>query len=178
MTADAFRRLRRLFTLFLFLAPTGLLLWRWGHGGIPVHHVLHRADMPGLSTAWDPVVLPLLGWALLGRTRRRLLGDPTSARGAAYGFAGALALSLALAVTFTLGFQGVPPKIVNGLLILALLFPIYRAECVLGWVIGGTVTFGAILPTAFAGVMAGLGFLLHRVARLLGRGVARMRGRG
>jgi len=169
MTADAYRRLRVGLVLLLFLGTAGLLLWRWSHGGIPVHHVLRRGELPGLSTAWDPLVLPLLAWVLSGRVRRRLLGDPSQARGVAL----ALALSATLSLAFSLGFESLPPKLVNGVVLLALFLPIYRAECVLGWVVGGVVTFGALLPTAFATLLAGLGFLLFHLTRLLGRGLRR-----
>lgn len=171
MTADAFRRLRVGLVLLLFLGTAGLLFWRWSHGGIPVHHVLRRGELPGLSTAWDPLVLPLLAWVLSGRVRRRLLGDPSQARGVALGFALALALSITLSLAFSLGLESLPPKLVNGVVLLALFLPIYRAECVLGWVVGGVVTFGALLPTAFATLLAGLGFLLFHLTRLLGRGL-------
>jgi len=49
-----------------------------------------------------------------------------------------------------------------GMLLLALFFPIYRAECILGFVIGMTFTFGAALPTAFGAIFALLGAILYR----------------
>jgi len=48
------------------------------------------------------------------------------------------------------------------LLLLAVFFPIYRAECVLGFVLGMTPGVGSVLPLVFAVVMAGAGWVVHR----------------
>jgi len=52
-----------------------------------------------------------------------------------------------------------------GLFILALFFPIYRAECFLGFVIGMTFTFGAVLPTGVGIIIALIGALLYLYVR-------------
>ena len=58
-----------------------------------------------------------------------------------------------------------------GMLLLALLLPVYRAECVLGFVLGMTFTFGAILPTMVASVIAVFSALVQLCVRpvLMGR---------
>ena len=52
-----------------------------------------------------------------------------------------------------------------GMLLLALMLPVYRAECVLGFVLGMTFTFGAILPTVVASVIAAFSALVHLCVR-------------
>ena len=46
--------------------------------------------------------------------------------------------------------------------LLAVFFPIYRAECVLGFVLGMTPGVGSVLPLVFAVVIAGAGWVVHR----------------
>jgi hypothetical protein len=46
-----------------------------------------------------------------------------------------------------------------GILLIALFYPIYRAECLLGFVLGMTFTFGAVLPTGIGSILASIGFL-------------------
>jgi hypothetical protein len=45
---------------------------------------------------------------------------------------------------------------------LALIFPLYRAEFFLGFVIGLTYTFGAILPTFIASAFVGISYVAHK----------------
>ena len=52
-----------------------------------------------------------------------------------------------------------------GMLLLALLLPVYRPECVLGFVLGMTFTFGAILPTVVASVIAAFSALVQLCVR-------------
>jgi hypothetical protein len=52
-----------------------------------------------------------------------------------------------------------------GVSVIALVLPIYRAENVLGFVLGMTFTFGAVLPTAVGSVVAMLSAASHRLVR-------------
>jgi hypothetical protein len=56
---------------------------------------------------------------------------------------------------------------VPGLLLLALFLPIYRAQYILGFILGMTYTFGAILPLAFAVVVGLVAFVIHAYIRKL-----------
>jgi hypothetical protein len=46
-------------------------------------------------------------------------------------------------------------------LLLAFFVPVYRAECVLGFVIGMTFSFGAVIPTLVGSVLAILAAVLY-----------------
>ena len=56
---------------------------------------------------------------------------------------------------------------VNSIFIIALFFPIYRAECLLGFVMGMTFTFGAVLPTGIGSIFALIGAVLFLFVRSL-----------
>ncbi len=49
------------------------LLWQYFNGGVPSHHLLHRADLPAISNWWGVAVLPTLTWLLLMRINKRAL---------------------------------------------------------------------------------------------------------
>ena len=51
------------------------------------------------------------------------------------------------------------------MVLLALLLPVYRAECVLGFVLGMTLTFGAVLPTVFGSIIAAVSVVVHLYVR-------------
>ena len=77
------------------------------------------------------------------------------------GFLVALLVGIALTVAFTMGNEAVASYIAQGIIVLAVLLPIYRAECFLGFVLGMTFTFGAVLPTAIGSVFAALSAVMH-----------------
>ncbi len=168
-----FSRLRRRFTALVTLLILAALVWKHGHGGVPRHHLLHRADLPAISCWWDAVVLPLLTWGLLGRVRGRLVSSmeeawtPKRAAPVVLAFAGALLFGVVLSALFMGRQENALSYLVDGLVLLALLFPLYRAECVLGFVLGMTWTFGAVLPTLFACLVALMSVMLYRLIRPL-----------
>jgi len=84
-----------------------------------------------------------------------------------YAFIGALILGVLLSVFFTLGYENFPAYILLIILISGLFLPIYRAEYLLGFVIGMTVTFGAVLPTAVGIILALIGAFLYLCIRRL-----------
>ncbi|WP_214278616.1 hypothetical protein, partial [Escherichia coli] len=50
--------------------------WEALHGGIAAHHLLQRADLPGLSNAWGLLVLPALAAWAAGRLPRQAEVSP------------------------------------------------------------------------------------------------------
>jgi hypothetical protein len=164
-------RLRLTFTAAVTVAIWSLLLWEHFHGGVPRHHLLAREDLPAVSNGWGALFLPLLAWFLSGRIVRRL-SRPTggSPRGVTLAFGFAVAYGATLAVAFSTDNGHISSLLFRALPIVAVVVPIHRAEYVLGFVLGLTYSFGAILPTLIAGVMAGISALLHLVVwPLLGR---------
>jgi hypothetical protein len=174
MKENTYLKIRVYFTAIVTLAIGSLLAWSHYHGGVPSHHILARADMPSISNWWGGLLLPLLTWFLLYRVARRLTRTSDEKSNTSklpinivYGFGGALLFGILLSTFYTLGYTDIPGYMINGLFILALFFPIYRAECLLGFVLGMTFTFGAVLPTAVGSVFALIGAVLYLLVRSL-----------
>lgn len=170
------------------LAAAALLLeachlgWEHTHGGVPAHHLLNDPGMPAISNWWGLLVVPLLVWFLVGRIRRRAatleqaggrerFQTLTRAR-----FGIALLWGASLALAFTLDHPAVN-YIFFGAFAAALVLPAWRAEYVLGFALGMTFTFGAVLPVLVSSLIAACSFVVHlawgAVLRLVRGGRAR-----
>lgn len=166
-----FLRSRIYFTVIITLAIWGLLAWNYLHGGVPSHHILAREDMPSISNWWGGILLPVLTWFLLYRAQKRLnLLAAKKSMGemkvkVAIGFGVGLLFGLLLSIFFVLGISELPGYMILSVFIGALFFPVYRAECLLGFVIGMTYTFGAVLPTAIGSMLALVGALIYLLIR-------------
>jgi hypothetical protein len=160
-------------TALATFAIWALLTWKHLHGGVASHHLLHRADLPAISDWWGGIVIPVLTWIALGRIHGLMVarrddgstGASTYPRSSIVGFAGALLYGILLAASFTLGYPDVTTAVFQAAFLLALFVPLYRAECLLGFVLGMTVTFGAVLPTLFGSIVAGVGAVLYLYVR-------------
>jgi len=138
--------------------------WEALHGGIASHHLLQSADMPGLSNAWGLLILPALAAWVAGRLPA-LPADRRDWLPVAIGFALPLLLGVALSLAFGLQLQVLTEAIFFGLMLLALLLPAHRPESLLGFVLGMSWTFGAVIPLFVGGVIAGLSWALRGMAR-------------
>lgn len=147
-----------------------LLLWEHFNGGVPSHSILARADMPSISNWWGALFLPVLTWFLLGRINKRI-SDSENGSTSFYppkivaGFGGSLIFGILLAAFFSNGLGYISSFMFRGVLVLALFLPIYRAEYVLGFILGLTYSFGAILPTGFASIVALISALIFNYVR-------------
>lgn len=140
--------------LLLVLVQLG---WEASRGGILTHHFLHRADLPGVHNAWSLVILPSLAWWAASRAQRR--GTGRIALNVGLGLP--LLLGLALSVSFAHGAETASAAIFLTTLAIAVLLPGYRAECLLGWVLGMSYTFGAALPLVIGLGVVGLSALMR-----------------
>lgn len=138
--------------------------WEALHGGIASHHLLQRADLPALSNAWGLLLLPALAAWAAGRLPRAAAA-PRAWLPVALGFALPVLLGAALSLAFQLHLQVLTEALFFGLLLLALLLPAHRPECLLGYVLGMSWTFGAVLPTLVGGVIYGLSWGVRGIAR-------------
>ncbi|WP_426176956.1 hypothetical protein [Massilia sp. TWR1-2-2] len=158
----------------LILTACGLIFelvhlgWEFAHGGVAAHHMLNRADLPAISNWWGMLLIPALTWFLVGRMLRRADQQPGAHIGMLAGFVGALAYGAALAFAFSSNFP-VVSVIFLGLFVVSLLVRTYRAQYVLGFVFGMTLTFGAVLPTVIAMVVASVAALFHWLIRSVRR---------
>lgn len=152
----------------------GLLFWEYFHSGVPSHHILQQKDLPEISNWWGGLLLPVLTWILLGRIERRLnkqdlLTQRTKNKNIK--IIGLFLLGLILGISIVLSFANDYKLFLDNVLyvflVLSLIFPLYYSEFILGFILGMTYTFGAILPTIFILIIAALGFLIYRFIRPL-----------
>ena len=158
MSEQSFFRFRIFFTLVVTIAIASLLAWNYTNGGVPAHHIFANKDMPEISNWWGLLVLPLLTWFLTYRVGKRIFNDypknrPTQTTRALVGFIGALLFGILVAGSFSLGYRDATGNILLIVFPLALFIPIYRSEYLLGFVIGMTYTFGAVLPTGIGSIL-------------------------
>ena len=155
-------QLRLGFTALVALATLAHLVWQHVSGGVPSHHLLHRSDMPAISNWWSMLVLPALSWWLVGRVQERIRSQndkgavAAAAMGAIVGFASSLLMGGILSFCFAHGYESATSYVLLGILLLAVLLPAYRAECLLGFVLGMAPAFGGVLPALVGSVIAAL----------------------
>lgn len=150
----------------------GLLFWEYFHSGVPSHHILQQKDLPEISNWWGGLLLPVLTWILLGRIEKRLNKQDTfnqqnkNKNVKIIGlFLSGLIFGISIVVSFTNDYKLFLDNVLFVFLVLSLIFPLYYSEFILGFILGMTYTFGAILPTIFILIIAALGLLIYRFIR-------------
>jgi len=151
MIAHKLSLYRIYFIAVVSLAIWTLLAWGYFHGGIPAHHLFANPDLPSVSNAWGALLIPLITTYLSYRIKKKILektsDDRDALRQAIFHFAFAALYAITIALAFTFKFPEVSDYLFRGLLIMAVILPLYRAEYYLGFVLGLTYFFGAVLPT-------------------------------
>jgi predicted neutral ceramidase superfamily lipid hydrolase len=160
---------RLYFLAFVSIAIWSLLIWDYLHKGVPSHHLLAREDLPAFSNWWGALLIPLLSWFILYRIQKREgaeNGNNLAISGRIFfSFITALIFGVVLSIFFTLGNEDVPFYMMIALLASALFLRSYRAECFLGFVIGMTYTFGAVLPLLIGSILVLLCAILYLLVR-------------
>jgi hypothetical protein len=161
---------RIVFTVVLTVLVLAWLIWDYYHGGVPVHHLLHRGDLPGFSNWWGALLLPVLSWFLLYRIQKRESNKigPQDRSHVVFGFLGALLTGVLFSILFSFGFENILGYIMLVLFSLGLLLPTHRSEYLLGFILGMTYIFGSVLSTIIGSVLALAGLLMHEVIRPVG----------
>lgn len=154
-------------TVAIVVVMASLLGWQHLNGGVPAHHLLADPSLPALSNWWGLLTLPALAWFLLGRIERRRRAAPLAAHGDFAAFTGALVFGAVLSLLFMAGQSSATETMVLTLGLLAVFYPIHRAACVLGFVIGMTWTFGAVLPMIAAAIFAAAGAAIYYGVRFI-----------
>jgi hypothetical protein len=160
-----FDRLRIGLTVLVTLAIWSLLIWQHFHGGVPAHYLFQNPELPRMSNWYGGLILPALTWGLLGLTKRRMMKTGLGLGPVIVGLAAGSVFGIGLSVTFFSSYQSVTGYLFLSLLPLAFFLPAYRAECLLGFILGMSTAFGAILPTMFGFIMALVTFVIHRCTR-------------
>lgn len=153
MSEKYFKKISAYFISIVVFFMLGHLLWEHLNGGVLSHHLLNSSDFPAISNWWEIVILPFLAWFSTIRIKKRITfrSYDVSAggkipTGILIGFFGILLVSLLQSVAFEFGYENITMYMALCVLLTGLFLPIYRAECILGHVLGATFTFGPIIP--------------------------------
>ncbi|QIX60156.1 hypothetical protein FY528_01450 [Hymenobacter lutimineralis] len=166
-----FFKIRLYSTAIVTFAIWSLLAWDYSHGGVPSHHILNNKDLPGISNWWGGLLLPCLTWFLVYRVQKMIThqNEPYETSDyqqyVLYRFAGALIFGVLLSVFFSFGYTDLAGNMILLLFPAALFFQLYRAECLLGFIIGMTYTFGGVLPVGIGLIFALISAVLYLLIR-------------
>lgn len=179
MTLQSRRYLSPLVALFSLVFAVALLAHEHFNGGVRSHHLLDRPDLPAISNWYGLVVLPLLGWLLGVRLRRRMAlpGRSRLPVGVGISVACSVLYGAAMATAFAVSSTEVTLALFFGLFLLAVVLPLYRVEYIFGFVVGMAFIFGAVLPTLVAIVVAAVSALVHAAFRAARSAMRRRAGR-
>ncbi len=140
-------------------------------GGVVSHHLLARVDMPAISNWWGLLLLPALAWFLypfMSGSHVSMTKHPAGrlglSRAAQHRLAGTIVYVGMLGAAFEIGNEQIPAVLMRILFPLGIVIPLYRAELILGMVIGMAFTFGAVIPTIGTGVIALASYVTHSLA--------------
>ncbi len=174
---------RIVFSAFATFIALSMLAWEHFNGGVKTHHILQSDAMPGISNWWNLLLLPAFAWFLSGRIERRItLYRAKQMRDTeafpihiVVGFVGALLLGSLLSLFFALKNEDVTAALFFGMLLTTLVLPVYRAECVLGFVLGMQFIFGAFIPIMVGSIIAAIAATIQRlIYPLVARAWSRM----
>ncbi len=156
-----------IFTAIVSLVLWLLLIFDHFNGGVSSHHILNKKELPEISNWWGGILLPILTWFLLSRVDKRLKKNNKSnlPKSVYYGFGASLSFGIALSAFFSFGYSNISGIMIQSVLLMALFYPIYQAECLLGFVLGMTFTFGAVLPTGIGAILALISTFLYLFIR-------------
>lgn len=162
---NSFRHFSPLAPVAGLVFALAFVAFEYFNGGVKTHHFLARADLPGFSNWFTLLVLPVLGVALAVRSAVEKVRNSSGATSQqlAVGAISSFVYGGALAASFLFGLDQLSFVLFLGLFLFTIAFPIYRAECIFGFVAGMTIAFGSVIPLAFALFFATVSFTGRRV---------------
>ncbi|MFS4468003.1 hypothetical protein [Maribacter sp. 2210JD10-5] len=159
------------FRLFLTLIFTFIIWshigWDYHNGGVPVHYLFQSDEMPGISNFWGAILFPFFSFYLLSRIQKRI--DESAIENLKkVGLRFLISLCCSGAISFFfLNNVDVIDYIMVAILLLAFIFPLYKSEYLLGWVVGSMFTFGAVIPMVFGSILTLLFFGFYQLKKLV-----------
>lgn len=135
------------------------LIWQYFHAGVPSHYFLQRADMPEISNGWGGILLPFLTWLAMLIIENRILKSPPEhnlliCKQVVFSFLIAFGYGVILSLMFIKGYSDISAVLFPAILIFALFFKVYQVQFILGFILSMSITFGAVLSSIFAAVIA------------------------
>lgn len=163
MNTTSFKKYSFYFLIGVTVAIWALLIWEHFHGGVPSHSLFARKDMPAISNWWGGLLLPLLTFFGVNRIQKRFEATQQSVSSIIFAYLIAFVYALTLVYFYYQGNETVTGIMFLGLFVLGLIFPLYRMEFFLGFVMGLTYNFGTILPSFISSIVVLVSFIAHRV---------------
>lgn len=167
MYQNNIRRTGSYLLLTVFASQVCLLFWELLNGGVLTHHILARSDLPGISNWWGLLILPLLVLTLTSNVEKRCaqINDSNQFskfyRGVRVRFSMMCAINLTASLIFMLGYQNIAVYLLFGVVCLGLFMPLYRFEAIVGYVLGGALFFGPMIPFIGVFVFASTSAISH-----------------
>jgi cytochrome c biogenesis protein CcdA len=158
------------FTSVVTLAIWSILIWQYSHDGVPSHHFFHSADFPAMSNWWGGLILPALSWFLLGRIHQRILSQEPPGQKYPLNIIAGFVIAFLYGALISILFLNIPEitgQVVLGIFLIAVFVKVYREECILGFILGMSYTFGAIIPFVFAFIFAFASALIYHAGRYI-----------
>jgi len=160
---------RIIFTTIVTILIWMHLAWDYFHGGVPIHHILHRGDLPGISNWWGGIALPLLTWFLLYLIQNKMNQNGESGMRNSliylfYRFLAALIFGVLLSFFFEIG-SDIPGQMMFGIILISFFVSLFQPEYFLGFVLGMAYTFGAILPIGIGIVLNIIFIVTYKIVR-------------
>lgn len=164
------QHLRILITALVTVLVWSHVAWDYVHEGIPVHHIFHSAAMPGMPNWWGAIVLPFFTYFLLFRISKRLKKTENKESLQLIGsrFLGGILFAVSISVSFMNGIE-ITDYIMCLIFLLAFIFPLYKSEYFLGWVLGSAYSFGAMIPILFGSILCLIFFLIYQLVGVVKR---------
>jgi hypothetical protein len=72
---------------------------------------------------------------------------------------------LLLSISFTYEYKPFLDNVLYIIIVLSFIIPVFYSEFILGFILGMTYTFGAVLPTVFILIIAVIGLVAYRIIR-------------
>ena len=161
---------RILLTCVSIILIGGMLVWEHFNGGVKTHYMLQDDSLPGISNYWGLLVGGIVAWVTLYRIQTRVEKKPETEKlgilkKTLLRFLVALVFGITLAMFFSMGNAQVSEAMTLGILVVSFLIPLYKAEYLLGYVLGLSFTIGVVLPTFFGLILIAICWVTYNLPR-------------
>jgi hypothetical protein len=180
MNKQQFIKIKWVFISFITISIWSILIWQHLHEGVPSHYLLQRSDLPNISNWWGGLLLPALTWLALSRAQKRILQSPPEHslllfKQTFIRLLIALCYGAMLSMCFVKGFSEISSVMFPAILLFALFIRVYREEFILGFILGMSLTFGAVLPTIFGVLIALVSAIVYFCAQFFCTQIKRLK---
>lgn len=147
-------------TIYIFV----YLIFEHFTTGVQGHYPFHDDSLPFISNWWGIIVVPLVTFCLTTLLTKHY-GELYPRQVWIHLAGGGLYAAINAVLFFSGNVELLSALVLPSVVILALFFPIYRPDYVLGYYIVSTVGFGSVIPLIGSVVFAVIGFIIYKFIR-------------